>query len=503
MKKIEINNIVKSAFIGLCFLSIVSCDVDVVQEDTITSTELTEEGIIEIANNVKQVLKWQSSNSPSTNSHTFGIMFQDMRGGNAVSEANPVNWISGRDYNQFATITPSQASVQALWSKWFSGINRANTTIADLKEFEGFSNDALRTNLIAQAKFFRAFYYFELAKHYGAVPLRLESVRTLDQAVALERASSVDVVYDQIISDLTEAVPDLENNPSEKYEATQGAAYALLAKVSLYKEDYASAVQYADQVTGYSLEPNFVDNFRLSTEGNRVETILEIDFVSGGALTFEQAAESADQQGSGIYQMSGGLAGINSQWNNMIPTQEFVDSFVDGDVRKLGTLVIGGFPQEGLTADETSLATLGRPANAIQRKYYLTPSEIADLNATGNTFQTDINNLLLRYADVLLIKAEAQIMINGAGAGDTALGMVIERAGLTNSGGYDLDDIKYNRRAELAFEGLDRFTDLVRWGDAASVLGDRGFSTGRDELLPIPQLEIAQSLGVVEQNPGY
>ncbi|WP_194765704.1 RagB/SusD family nutrient uptake outer membrane protein [Tamlana sp. I1] len=505
MRKVNYNRLFITALFSISAITMGSCDVDVVQKDSTTTLDLSENDVIEIAYNVKDVLKWQSSNSPSANSHTFGIMFQDIRGGNAVSEKNPVNWISGRDFNQFSTITPSQPSVYAFWSKWFKGINRANASIENLTNYQGFSNETLRKNLIAQSKFFRAYFYFELAKNFGAVPIRLEAVTNLNQATALPRPDSVNVVYDQIISDLLEAVSDLDNNPSEKYEATQGAAYALLAKVSLYKKDYSKAIDYANMVSGYTLESEFVDNFRLSTEGHRNETILEVPYTQGlSGLGFESAAETSEMQGSGIYQMAGGIGGVNSTWNNMLPTKEFVDFFVANDKRKLGTLVVGGEPQEGLTGAQTQIIAVSFPnVGAIQRKYYLTPDEIARLNATGNTQQCDINDLILRFADVLLIKAEAQIMLNGPGAGDAALGQVISRAGLPLSSGYTMNDIKYNRRAELSFEGLDRFSDLVRWGDASTVLSEKGFTTGRDELLPIPQLEIDQSVGVITQNPGY
>jgi hypothetical protein len=502
MKKTISKKTIVFAFSLALILIGVSCSVDVIQEDTITSVELSEADVIDLALGVKNVLKWQSSNSPSANSHTIPHIFQDIRGGNAVSERDPVNWITGRDYNQFVTITPVQPSVQSHWSKWFRGINKANTSIKNLEEFEGFSNETLRSNLIAQCKFFRALFYFELAKHYGAVPIRLVAVETLENAVPLPRAESVEVVYDQILQDLNEAVPDLFSNPAEKYEATQGAAYALAAKVSLYKKDYAGAIQFANQVTGYSLEPEFVDNFRLATEGSRIETILEVPFTSGqSGLGFETAAETAEMIGSGSWQMFAGISGVNTAWNNMIPTTEFVESFRDGDKRKLGTLVVGGEPQEGLTGEETSILTALIPSGAIQRKIYLTPEETRTLNNTGNNQQCDVNDIILRYADVLLIKAEAELMIGGSA--DATLSPLVLRAGLPDTGGYTIEDLKYHRRAELSFEGYDRFTDLVRWGDASSVLSDRGYQPGRDEYLPIPQLEIDQSAGIVTQNPGY
>ena len=502
MKKTDYKKNMILALLYVSFMTIVSCSVDVIQEDTVTSVELSESDVINLALGVKNVLKWQSSNSPSANSHTIPHIFQDIRGGNAVSERDPVNWISGRDFNQFITITPSQPSVQAYWSKWFKGINRANTSIKNLEEFEDFSDEGLRQNLIAQCKFFRALFYFELVKHYGPVPIRLIAVETLEDAVPAERAASVDIVYDQILTDLSDAAPVLVADPMEKYEATQGAAYALAAKVSLYKKDYPSTIAFANEVVGYTLEPEYVDNWRLATEGNRVETILEVPFTSGqSGLGFETAAETSEIIGSGGWQMFAGISGVNTAWNNMIPTVEFVESFRDGDKRKLGTLVVGGEPQEGLTGDDTSILLALIPSGAIQRKIYLTPEETLALNDTGNNQQCDVNDIILRYADVLLIKAEAELMIGGSA--DATLGILVNRAGLPDTGNYSIEDLKYHRRAELSFEGYDRFTDLVRWGDAPSVLQDRGFSSGRDEYLPIPQLEIDQSAGLVTQNPGY
>ena len=419
MKRLDITYNTRLALFMVGLMTVLfSCSVDVVQKDTVTSVELTEGDVIDLALGVKNVLKWQSSNSPSANSHTIPHIFQDIRGGNAVSERDPVNWISGRDYNQFNTITPVQPSVQSHWSKWFRGINKANTSIKNLEEFEGFSDETLRANLIAQCKFFRALFYFELAKHYGAVPIRLVAVETLEDAVPQARAESVEQVYDQIVTDLLDAVPALFADPGEKYDATKGAAYALLAKVSLYQKDYEAAINYAEQVTGYALETEYVDNWRLATEGNRVETILEVPFTSGeSGLGFETAAETSEMIGSGLWQMFAGISGVNTAWNNMIPTEEFVESFRDGDKRKLGTLVVGGEPQEGLSGDDTAILTALIPSGAIQRKVYLTPEETLELNNTGNNQQCDVNDIVPRYADVLLIKAEAELMLGRSADG--------------------------------------------------------------------------------------
>ena len=113
MQRTSLKTRTKTLLAFLIVFMIVGCDVEVVQDDTITSIDLSDQEIIDLAQNVKNVLKWQSTNAPSVNSHTIPHIFQDLRGGNATSERDAVNWITGRDYNQYSTITPSQQSVHS------------------------------------------------------------------------------------------------------------------------------------------------------------------------------------------------------------------------------------------------------------------------------------------------------------------------------------------------------------------------------------------------------
>jgi hypothetical protein len=136
------------------------------------------------------------------------------------------------------------------------------------------------------------------------------------------------------------------------------------------------------------------------------------------------------------------------------------------------------------------------------RKYYITKQVALSLQNIGSS---PLNEKVLRYADVLLMHAEASL--NTGGDGLTSLNQVIQRAfgnPSHNLTSYTLNDVKLQRRLELATEGWDRFTDLVRWGDAATALAFKHFTAGRDELLPIPQAEIdLVGTSVLPQNPGY
>jgi hypothetical protein len=251
---------------------------------------------------------------------------------------------------------------------------------------------------------------------------------------------------------------------------------------------------------GYQLEPVFADNFELENEFG-VESLFEINYVD-------------DIPGEGSYSwqyMFMWAGGRYTAFGNMIPRQSLIAIFDDSDQRKKATFIL---PGDNLNSP--GLENLGwdpAPANflfnvgssAMNKKFFLTYEEVDELLAIN---QSPKNEKILRYADVLLMYAEASLM-GGGGDGSSAFQMVIDRAyGVGNAAApaYNLAGVKAERRRELATEGWDRFTDLVRWGDiqaAMDAVGKTDFDINRDILLPIPDAEIQLSNNILTQNEGY
>jgi hypothetical protein len=251
---------------------------------------------------------------------------------------------------------------------------------------------------------------------------------------------------------------------------------------------------------GYALEPNFADNWNLNNEYGK-ESIFEIGYASG------YTTDGDNNKGSWSYEFFGFL-GVPNCFGNLVPRQGLIDMYNSADKRKDATFIIPGtyLPDLGKYANfETDIyqyfwtvpAALQSKASA--RKYYI-PVQVAQTLPT--VVSSPLNEKIYRYADVLLMLAEASVN-GGGGDGQGALDQIRAKAGLAAIP-LTLQNVKDERRRELATEGWDRFSDLVRWGDAASTLAFKNFKADRDELLPIPQAEI-DLVGKADlpQNPGY
>lgn len=490
-----------------------SCsDDDILDKDPVTEivadTAFNTEGdVLASLNSAYAPLQWQNVNG----NQTFPLMQQGVRADDLHSQSANF-WAIGADYDGFSTIVPSTASVASVWSKWYQGVARANFAKQLAENFENFETDGLREQIIAEAQFLRGFYYFELVRLFGRIPIFDEPITSSDQE-QFKKQSEIEEVYEFIIEDLEAASNVLPTKGSQRdaSTATSGAALALLAKVYLYQKDWTSVVTTTQRVIDqgiYSLENDFGANF-VQTNEFGVESVFEINFVDGiSAVDFN--AVNQVQQGSGMWKWSFPfLQGYNS-FNNFIPRQSLVDFFDDSDQRKQATFV---FPGEDLSPGLTALGNAWQTWNygvgfdAGCQKYFLTFEEKA---ALLTEFQSPLNEKVIRYAEVLLMYVEASLMGGGGTNGQTYFQQLVDRAygsnNTTVAPPYTLQGLKDERRRELATEGWNRFTDLVRWGDAQAALSlvGKNFQVGRDEYLPIPQQEIdTYPEGMLEQNPGY
>lgn len=503
MKNIELRiNLTKGILTLLVGLFSMSCADDILDKEPVTEitaeTISTEDRVIQAINAAYDPLQWKLEGP----AETFQQMFQSVRADDLHSQQANF-WGNGAVWDQFTTVRSTNQSVAELWRKLYAGVGRANFAMEIAQEFNGFTTDGLKEQIIAEAKFLRGFYYFELVKLFGDVPLFIDAIRTTEDELYLPRSPKTEV-YAQIEKDLSDAATALpkRGDASDVWRATSGAALGILAKVQLYQGKYSETVASCQQVMthGYQLEPVFADNFELQNEFG-IESLFEINYVDG-----------IPNEGSYSWQyMFMWAGGIYTSWGNMIPRQSLVNFFDDSDQRKSATFILPGddLNSPGLENLGWSPAPADFQFNvgssALNKKFFLTFEELEPLLAVN---QSPKNEKILRYADVLLMLAEASLM-GGGGDGASAFQMVVDRAygpGNVAAPAYDLAGVKAERRRELATEGWNRFTDLVRWGDiqaAMDAVGKTDFDINRDTLLPIPDAEIQLSNGILTQNPGY
>lgn len=411
---------------------------------------------------------------------------------NADKGSSPTDTGADKNILDDLTFTSTVGSVEAMWEHWYKTIGRANYAIA-FAEAEG-GTDSER--LIGEAKFLRALNYFFLVRSFGDVTIQGEvefegGEPVVDPSVNLSERNPKSEVYAYIEQDLLDAIDALPAksayDPSDLGRATSGAAQALLAKVYLYQEDWTQTKQYADAVIGsgeYGLEPNYEDVWREYTE-NGIESIFEIQGRG------EPIAHGVQQ-----YSSTQGARGTSGWgWGFNTPSESLVDAFdSEGDeIRKNATIIFAG---------ETLWD--GREVSpSVENPRY---NEKAYSSANAGAADGDKNIRVLRYAEILLIKAEAEAQLGNIEAAMDALNQVRERVNLNPVSGLGqqalIEKIWNERRLELAFEH-DRWFDLIRTGQAPEALAAHGKNfEEKHNLFPIPNEQILQT-PEMQQNPGW
>jgi hypothetical protein len=396
--------------------------------------------------------------------------------------------------------TPVNADLQNVWSWMFAGVQRANyfMEFKDKTDFEG------KEIMIGEIRFLRAYYNFELVKWFGPIPLKVDERFKLGDEQTIPRFP-VSEVYALIEEDLQFAESVLPVVQVQTGRATKGAAQALLGKAYLYQEKFAEAAEVLERVitTGpYALADNYNSIFEMEGE-NGPESVFEVQYtdVEGAGFDCLQCSEGNVAVGfSGVRGYEGPLFTPGFSFN--VPVQEAADQYQPGDLRYGVTIL-----DIVAWADTTdAVYTTGNEHTGFFNRKYLPRkrSEEAqqDLNLTNPN-----NYRAIRFSDVLLMAAEAN---NRGGISDMKaqeyLNEVRRRAfgdtnhDITLTGPALTDAIYQERRLELMGEG-HRFFDLVRTGKAADAID--GFTSGKNELFPIPIQEIEFSNGNWGQNPGY
>lgn len=428
------------------------------------------------------------------------VLLGEIASDNTLSGGESATDVIGFQQVDEMTHTPVNDNLDDVWDWNFAGVQRANYILEfqDKIDFEG------KEQIIAEARFLRAYFTFELVKWFGPIPLSGDKRFKLGDEKSIPR-SPVSEVYGQIESDLQYAIEHLDYTAPQVGRVTKGAAQALLGKAYLYQEEFQkSAAVLTDLINsgqyhlyGTQGDEDYTNLFEYIGE-NSGESVFEIQYTGAEGAGFGclQCSEGNVAVGfQGIRNYSGPL--FESGFSFNVPVQEVYDAFTENDIRRdYSILDIEAWAEEtGASYSEGYKHT-----GFFNRKYLPRKNDnLGDANLTQPN-----NYRAIRYADVLLMAAEALVRgdIDESRA-RTYLNMVRLRAGLepVDSAGSTLLDIIYTeRRLELVGEG-HRFFDLVRTGRAAQEI--EGFTTGKNELFPIPLEEIEFSQGNWEQNPGY
>ncbi|PKP48922.1 MAG: RagB/SusD family nutrient uptake outer membrane protein [Bacteroidetes bacterium HGW-Bacteroidetes-11] len=416
-------------------------------------------------------------------------IFGDIASDDAVKGGNPGDQAEITYIDEF-NADANNGIINNYWLYAYEAIARANNVIANVPGVA--MDEALKNRIMGEAKFIRAYTYFNLVNVFGKVPLKL--LPQISQETIHVPLSEVSAIYLQIEKDLADAVSVLPESygSTDAGRVTRGAALAMLGKVNLYQQKWQAATGYFQQVDGlgiYGLLPDYADNFKLAHENSK-ESIFEIQHLSaqnpftGSALNqwFAPPTEG------GYY--------FNA------PTQSLVDAFErsnTGEVDPRLDASIGRDGQPWLNGETFSSAW--SPTGYLTKKHQQSLSEVpSSLKGDG-----DLNYIYMRYADVLLMKAEAFNENNNADSARANLNKVRQRARASFEGTPPADlladitttnkdqlrvAIQKERRAELAQE-FHRYFDLMRWGKTVSetALGpDFNFEAKR--YLPLPQAEI-------------
>ena len=405
-------------------------------------------------------------------------------------DTTPVLSGSVTDQDEFDKFYPRTTNpfLASRWTDSYRGIYRCNAVIDRITAVQ--MDETLKKRITGEAKFLRALMYFNLVRVFGDVPLVLKEITDPAEGYDFAR-SPVTEVYAQIIKDLSDAesVLPATYTSADIGRATRGAAKGLLGKVYLTRKQYAEAAAKLKEVIDlgvYDLLPNYADVFKAANK-NHKESIFDVQYKKGtiGEGSGFGNAYAPENSGNLVIQFGGG--------GNNRPTPDLEKAYEPGDLRKDVSMSTGYTNASGVRVDYNYV-----------KKY-------ADVPQTNGN--SDDNWPVLRYADVLLMYAEALNETSKTAEALPYLNRIRKRAGLADKSISTQADMRLaleqERRVELAFEG-QRWFDLVRTGRALDVLKAKaatiGIKTSLTEnnlIFPIPQSQIDINPSKIKQNPGY
>jgi hypothetical protein len=433
-----------------------------------------------------QLYEWQQ--------HSFSwIGVTSIADDDAEKGSDPGDTGTDKDQLDKYTFTSSSLSFNDIWESNFKGIARANQALYYLPQFTNIS-DGQRARYIAEVKFLRAYYYWNLVRCFGGVPKVTKNIETQEDIANANVRASAEEIYSFIRQDLTDAMSVLPASygADDLGRPTRGAAMGLLAKVALYQKDWAIAKNTSNQLITsgtYSLVNDYSSIWKESGEFNS-ESLWEVN----GKGTDPNKGLT----GYFVVQAPRGAGGLG--WGFNTPSQKLVDAYEVGDVRKDATIIFSG-----QTLWDGFVTNPAAPNARYNYKCYISKT-METFN--GNDNETNKNLRVVRLGEIYLIHAEAAIELGDTASARASLNIIRNRAGLANTTAVSATELKEaiykERRVEMAMEH-DRMFDLRRTGRAGTVLRAAGipFVDGKHELYPIPQRQIDLSGGKLTQNPNY
>lgn len=456
----------------------------------------TEEQVFEGLVAVYDVLQWNDQVGYSMYRTLLDVASDEAHAGGSDAADQPA-WVAWDGFK----MTPNLGPQAGFWKKNYTGIYRANLLLEKIEGAEDLTPQ-FKSRVIAEAKFLRAKFHFDIACLFGNA-LVITKTLGADEYYTVSQKPVAEILV-QVEQDLNDAIADLPETVSgnELGRITKGAAQSLLGRAILYGNGNmataATALQNVINSGVYALENNFGDIFKTSNE-HGVESIFEISY-SDNSIADWWMFGSGNGEGNVAIQFVG-MRDYNGPtyatgWGFSPVSEELVNA-MQGDPRFEHTIIdaanTGGTYTEGY-----------QNTGYFVRKYAPLAANTAGDGAIPLNWANNVREI--RYADVLLMAAEAIVRSNGNES--TARGYVnqvrarVNLPAITSTGNQLLEDIYKERRMELALEG-HRFFDLVRTNKAATVLAGKGFVAGTHEFLPIPQTEIDLSNNALKQNFGY
>lgn len=457
---------------------------------------------------------WQSANL--TGREWFFL--QDLRSDDVASGGGQLE--APRNQILIGAQNPGNGVALSVWNGLYRAVHRANVVISNGPAVT--DNTTLAKRVVAEAKFLRAMAYFDLTTFWGAVPLYTDYVKEVDGTKA---KSSVDEIYTLLITDLLAAQTDLPATATgaDLGRATKGAAQALLARLYMQKGDYASAKTQLQSIISsglYRLTANYLDNFIEETEFN-TESIFEIGFSKIGDFNWD--GDGNDNGANETMTRSQEYSAIG--WRNLIPSNGLLNEYENtakGDAKtdprlKYNFYFIGDTYNNGLnTLMDSQVQGNTSVVNGVTQK--VSWRKYTAMYKNNETFYTSgINMRLIRYAEVLLMMAEAENETGNSANAIALLNQVRTRASVAmppyptatypvNSKAEVFRAIVHEKRVEQPGEQI-RNRDILRWRAQNKLTAEpiSYFAKGKQELLPIPQQELDNNskLTQKDQNPGY
>jgi hypothetical protein len=422
-----------------------------------------------------------------------------------IADAGASGWHQTYDFFNY---TKDDWGAGVYWDKHYLFIGLCNTALQTADSL-GLSDEASIVN-IAEARWFRAYSYFDLVRNFGQVPkIDFRIYKPSDAQVAKSTEAEI---YDLIDADLEFASAHLPMEWEKKFigRLTVGAAKTLWAKTLLYREQWAHTLALTQEVMAsnkYDLFTPYWAIWKTQNE-NSIESIFEVQAFqsAGSAINYwswfgtEQGIRGSDADG------------WNLGWGWNTPTDNLVKAYEPGDPRKAGTILFTGQSDDPTNGGYGRTLPSNMTAKYWNKKTYVSPAEQAEVgDLHGAAF---VNYRALRYADVILMAAEAANELGGPDNQAIAVEMVEKiRARARNGNAAVLppvafvnqiqmrEAIQHERRIEFAME-QERFYDLVRWRLADEVLKPLGYQH-KHRFYPLPANAVSNSGGKLIQNPDY